>query len=68
MLVTSGISRSAGAQSFEGAHRDKVCVCVFIEVSVRACCKRVRCIKKNKCSGAPAGPLVEKELRGHGET
>jgi hypothetical protein len=28
-LVTSGISRSAGAQSFGGAHRDRVCVRVL---------------------------------------
>jgi hypothetical protein len=41
-LVTSGISRS-GAQSFGGAHRGRVCVRVFIGVSVRACCERVRC-------------------------
>jgi hypothetical protein len=34
-LVISGISRSAGAQSFEGAHKGKVCVCVIIGVSVR---------------------------------
>jgi hypothetical protein len=37
-LVTSGISRSVGAQSFGGAHRGRVCVRVFIGVSVRACC------------------------------
>jgi hypothetical protein len=42
-LVTSGISRCAGAQSFGGAHRDRVCVRVFIGVSVRACCERLRC-------------------------
>jgi hypothetical protein len=40
-VVTLGISRSAGAQSFGGAHRGRVCVCVFIGVSVRACCERV---------------------------
>jgi hypothetical protein len=33
--VTSGISRSAGAQSFRGARRGRVCVRVFIRVSVR---------------------------------
>jgi hypothetical protein len=32
--VTSGISRSAGAQSFGGAHRGRVCVRVFIGVGV----------------------------------
>jgi hypothetical protein len=42
-LMTSGISRSAGAQSFGGAHRGRVCVRVFIGVSVRACCERLRC-------------------------
>jgi hypothetical protein len=42
-LVTSGISRTAGAQSFGGAHRGRVCVRVFIGVSVRACCERLRC-------------------------
>jgi hypothetical protein len=42
-LVTSGISRSVGAQSFGGAHRGRVCVHVFIGVSVRACCERLRC-------------------------
>jgi hypothetical protein len=41
-LVTSGISRSAGAQSFGGAHRGRVCVRVFVGVSVRACCERLR--------------------------
>jgi hypothetical protein len=30
-MVTSGITRSAGAQSFGGAHRGRVCVRVFIE-------------------------------------
>jgi hypothetical protein len=53
--VTSGISRTAGAQSFGGAHRGRVrgrvCVRVFIWVSVRACCERLRCtvsFKKNR--------------------
>jgi hypothetical protein len=41
-LVTSGISRSAGAQSFGGTHRGRVCVRVFIGVS-GACCERLRC-------------------------
>jgi hypothetical protein len=40
-LVTSGISRSAGAQSFGGAHRGRVRVRVFIGVSVRACCEHL---------------------------
>ena len=39
-VVTSGIFRSAGAQSFENAHRNRVCVHVFIGVSIRACCER----------------------------
>jgi hypothetical protein len=43
LFVTSGISRSAGAQFFGGAHRGRVCVRVFIGVSVRACCERLRC-------------------------
>ena len=42
-MVTSGISRSVGAQSFGGAHRGKVCVHVFIGVSVRVCCKHLCC-------------------------
>jgi hypothetical protein len=42
-LVTSKISISASAKSFEGAHRGKVCIRVFIGVSVRAYCKRLRC-------------------------
>ena len=42
-VVTSGIFKSAGAQSFGGAHRDRVCVHVFIGVSVRVCCGRLRC-------------------------
>jgi hypothetical protein len=42
-VVTLRISRSAGAQSFGGAHRGRVCVRVFIGVSVRACCERLRC-------------------------
>jgi hypothetical protein len=42
-MVTSGISRSAGAQSFGGAHRGRICVRVFIGVSVRACCECLRC-------------------------
>jgi hypothetical protein len=42
-VVTSRISISAGAQSFVGAHRGRVCVRVFIGVSVRACCERLRC-------------------------
>jgi hypothetical protein len=36
-MVTSGIFRFAGAQSFGGAHRGRVCVRVFIGVSVRVC-------------------------------
>jgi hypothetical protein len=42
-VATSRISRFAGAQSFEGVHRGRVCVRVFIGVSVRACCKRLHC-------------------------
>jgi hypothetical protein len=42
-VVTSRISRSAGAQSFEGAHKGRVCVLVFIGVSMCACCERLRC-------------------------
>jgi hypothetical protein len=41
--VTSGISRCACAQYLRGAHRGKICVRVFIGVSVRACCERLRC-------------------------
>jgi hypothetical protein len=41
--LTSRISRSAGTQSFEGAHRGRVSVHVFIGVSMRACCERLRC-------------------------
>jgi hypothetical protein len=41
-VVTSRISRSAGAQSFGGAHRDRVSIRVFIGVSVRACCECLR--------------------------
>jgi hypothetical protein len=33
---------SAGAQSFGGAHRGRVCVHVFIWVSVHECCERLR--------------------------
>ena len=36
-VVTSGIFRSAGVQFFGGPHRDRVCIRVFIGVSVRAC-------------------------------
>jgi hypothetical protein len=37
-MVTSSISKSNTlAQSFEGAHRDRVCVCVFIGMDVYAC-------------------------------
>jgi hypothetical protein len=42
-MATSGISRSVGAQPFGGAHRGRVCVRVFIKVSVRACCECLRC-------------------------
>jgi hypothetical protein len=37
-------SRYVGGQSFRGAHRGKVCVRVFIGVSVCACCGRLHCI------------------------
>jgi hypothetical protein len=52
-VVTSGISRSAGAQSFGGAHRGRVCVRVFIGVSVCACCERLRlyCVILKKKNG-----------------
>jgi hypothetical protein len=43
LVVTWRISRSVGAQSFVGAHRGRVRLCVFIGVSVRACCERLRC-------------------------
>jgi hypothetical protein len=50
-VVTSRIPRSAGAQSFRGAHRGRVCICVFIGVSVRACRERLRCtVNLKKCS------------------
>jgi hypothetical protein len=39
LVVTSRISRSAGAQSFGGAHMGRICVHIFIRVSVRACCE-----------------------------
>jgi hypothetical protein len=42
-MVTSGISRSVGAQSFGVAQRGRVCIRVFVGVSVRACCERLRC-------------------------
>jgi hypothetical protein len=42
LLVTSGISRSVGAQFFRGAHKGRVCVRVFIGMNVRACCERLR--------------------------
>jgi hypothetical protein len=42
-VVTSRISRSAGARSFGGAHRGRVCVRVFIGVSVRACYEYLCC-------------------------
>jgi hypothetical protein len=45
-LVTSEISRSDGAQFFGGAHRGRVCVRVFIGVSVRACVVLCNCQKK----------------------
>jgi hypothetical protein len=52
--VTSGTSKSAGVQSFGGAHTGRVCVRVFIGVSVRACCERLRCTVsfKKKVKGA----------------
>jgi hypothetical protein len=50
-MVTSEISISAGTQSFGGVHRGRVCVRVYIGVSVHACCERLRCtmwfLKKN---------------------
>jgi hypothetical protein len=42
-LVTLGISRSAGVQSYEGAHWGMVCVRVFIGVCVHECYERLRC-------------------------
>ena len=36
-VVTSEIFKSADAQSFGGAHRGKICICVFIGVSGRKC-------------------------------
>jgi hypothetical protein len=44
LVVTSRISRSVGAQSFGGDHRGRVCLCVFIGVSMRACCELLCCI------------------------
>jgi hypothetical protein len=42
-IGASGISKSASAQSSGGAHSVRVCVRIFIGVSVRACCERLRC-------------------------
>ena len=42
LMVTSGIS-DLPVQSFGGAHRGKVCVRVFIGVSVRTCCEHLCC-------------------------
>jgi hypothetical protein len=42
-VMTSRISRSVSAQSFGGAHKGRVYVRVFIEVSVRVCYERLRC-------------------------
>jgi hypothetical protein len=51
-VVTSRIFISVGAQSVGGAHWGRVCVCVFIDVSVRVCCQGLRCTvsisKKNE--------------------
>jgi hypothetical protein len=62
-LVTSGISRSAGAQSFGGAHRGRVYVRVFIGVSVCACCvvmcnSKKKIIKKTRHARARPPPRV----------
>jgi hypothetical protein len=47
LVVTSRISRSVVAQSFGGAHRGRVCVRVFIGVSVCACCERLLLYRVN---------------------
>jgi hypothetical protein len=40
-LSTTNLS---SAQTFRSAHRGKICVHVFIWVSVYTCCERLRCI------------------------
>jgi hypothetical protein len=63
--VTSRISRSAGAQSFGGAHRGRVCVHVFVGVSVVGCeCLALYCVKckKKNCFTLHAG-LSARRLR-----
>jgi hypothetical protein len=63
-VVTSRIFRSAGAQSFGGAHRDRVCVPVIIGVSVRVCCERLRCtVFLNKHTG---GLFYQKKQKSRG--
>jgi hypothetical protein len=57
LLVTPGISKSAGAQSFGGAHRGRVCVRVFIGVSVCACCERLCCTVSFSKKIGPHGQL-----------
>jgi len=57
--VTSGIFRSAGAQSFGGAHRGRICVRVFIWMSVRACCEHLRCTVFKKKMYIPFDIFVE---------
>jgi hypothetical protein len=38
LLVTDFVNlKIKPTQFFKGAHRDKVCVCVFIEVSIHTC-------------------------------
>jgi hypothetical protein len=55
--VTSRISRYVRARSSRGAHRGRVCLRVFIGVSVRACFERLHCTvyfyKKKSHASAP---------------
>ena len=36
-MVTSHESSDLSAKSFEGVHRSRICICVFIAVSERRC-------------------------------
>ena len=59
-VVTSSISRSdLPAHSSEGVHRDRVCVCAFIGVSVYACmCAYVLVLCFFKNNGVEVSPTA----------
>jgi hypothetical protein len=46
--------QDVSVQFFRGAHRNRVCVRVFMGISLRVCCKKTRSVRARQPLGIPA--------------